>query len=152
MSWLCDAHGRKVGIVPGQEKALRDIIPEKSALRLDEPSGDHVQFVASNEDPTVGTIEGISLCGPKIGRRRVRMFPHYAGKRAGFIPGRRLVTNHKTGPTHWDHANRKFRKIPLPSGGFYLQTYSDDSLYVGIAEDGYLALTTEPFPWFLTSD
>jgi hypothetical protein len=69
------------------------------------------------------------------------------------VAGRMLVTHHQSGrPKDWDHTNRKFRKIPLPSGGFYLQTYSVESLYVGIAEDGYLVLTTEPFPWFLTSD
>lgn len=143
LSVLCDAHGQRCGVVPGRVPAPRvNEIPTATSVRVG-LGEEYLKLIPSTDDPDVSYL-GVDR-PYRGGVKRWHLLPHYGPKYV--IPGRRLTI----GPKDLDHPCRKFRRILLPSGGFYLQTYTVESLYVGIAADGYLALTKERYPWFLTS-
>jgi hypothetical protein len=136
---LRNAHGIAVGVVPGKKAPYkRDKFPHTTAMRMDSP-------------PTIWTIDCTEE--DKIGIRlsylrktsTEYLFPH-----GGSIKeGQRLVT----GPGRdSNHPNRYFLLTKLSSGGFYISSHVDPTLYVGISDDGYLSFVKEPYPWFLTSN
>ncbi len=135
MIW-CDAHGKTVNVAngPNEGYAKKDKLPHNGACRMDIEGAPTVWTLT----PDDGDI--IRLSHTRRGRQSY-MFPHWGTLQAG----QRLASAYADST----HPNRQFRRIPLRSGGYYLATTAGpESFYIGIAGDGYLALTSEPHPWF----
>ncbi len=145
---LRNAHGDPVGVVPGKkEPAKKDKLPHTTAMRM------------SLAEPTAFTIHTTDIedvCRMSYIRKGKKeyVYPHYGAVEVD----NRLVT----GPfpegkslsaarlRERSKPNRLVRITKLSSGGFYLASHVDPTLYVGISDDGYLSLVKEPYPWFLT--
>jgi hypothetical protein len=145
---LRNAHGKAVSVVPGKkEKAMRYAPPHTTAMRMDLTEPTH--FTIHMTD-----TEGICRMSHIRKGKEEDVFPHYGAVEEG----NRLVTGPfpAGGSPSADRLrerskpNRRFRLTKLSSGGFYLSSDVDPTLYVGISDDGYLILVKAPYPWFLT--
>ena len=134
---LRNAHGDAVGVVPGKKELpyKKDKLPHATACRMDSPPTSWII------DHTEEEKKGIRLSYSRKGSAEY-LFPHWGCVKEG----QRLAT----APSDSNLPNRYFLLTKLSSGGFYLSSHVDPTLYVGISDDGYLSFVKDAYPWFLT--
>jgi hypothetical protein len=139
---LCTAEGRTAGVIPGPyPEGKKDAIVHSNGLRTDIGIETSLTLDAHPSEPGVFRL---SYHRSWRGKQSTDYLCPWWGTVGA---GQRLCMIHNK--KHDAYPNRWFRMHPpLRSGGFYITTFTDDTLYVGMDKGGYLALTTSPFVWF----
>jgi hypothetical protein len=140
---LCTAEGKMIHVCPGSKELpyKKDIFPVATSLRVDE-SGEGTEFTfhECEEEPNKTRS---SYIRPNTGNTEF-IFPHWRDIKES----QRMVT----GGADATHVSRYFRLVPLRSGGFYIQTWADSTLFWGVDKEGFIVLTKIATPFFRAND